>query len=418
MGANPNVQVRPSLRKVPSSEIVKPSRLDQFGRDPELISERLRPLMGYARFQFSYLADLPRLLSGGVSWAFVLTVHILAHKQPAKDGKQEWSGPVTVDELCEYCHAAAASGSDMRQVQRVLADLTERGVIECKALGRGRYNLRLAVERWRELDDYAVWKRKQAVPISKGVEPDEPADDEALEVSREALHLTKRPQTARPGRALRAMKITVGVNAITCVNKSESVNATYEVVVQPGGMIQVETNYSAAVAIEAVPDPKPAASPAKTPTLHARAPEVAALFDPIMQAQGRLLLSFDHAALNAASLEMGTMPADVLKDFLHLPRGKDSHSSRAARPISNGKACVSIVKECRLNWGARGAGVDSMAERDGLLKELGYTASWSALFGKLGPDADFKRSLSLASTEPDLTTAQQNAARRLLEILK
>ena len=53
---------------------------------------------------------------------------------------------------------------------------------------------------------------------------------------------------------------------------------------------------------------------------------------------------------------------------------------------------------------------------DGLLKELGYTQSpWAALFGKLGPDADFKRTVGLTVKDPDCTVAQQNAARRLLE---
>ncbi len=47
MSASPNVNPRPSIRKLPGSEPVKPSRLDKFGRDPESPVEKLRGLSDY-----------------------------------------------------------------------------------------------------------------------------------------------------------------------------------------------------------------------------------------------------------------------------------------------------------------------------------------------------------------------------------
>ncbi len=283
----------------------------------------------------------------------------------------------------------------------------------------GTYELSLPLSTWRELDDYAVWKRKQAVPISKCVDAEEPDDDERPEVSRDAVRLTKRPQTARPGRALRAMKIDVGVRGIVCVNKSESVNATYEVLVQPGGMIHVETNYSAAVAMEAVPESKPA-MPAKgrSAERHPLWREVVDIFTPTLTRCGTPLLSMDEKALRATCAELGQMPIDFLRTFFLAPRGKDRHNTRESRGLSGPLACVAVVREARLNWAAGQSNTEDTTEKDGLLRTLGYLTDWKETFGQFGPDAGFKRSLAATVNDPDCTADQQNAARRLLEILK
>lgn len=144
MGANPNVQPRPSLRKLPGSEPVKPSRLDKFGRDPQSASEQLRGQTdydkdaGYSPLFHGMLADLSRLLGGSaVGWSLVmniLRVSVGRGFDPTTKLRFAWSGPISLEDLSDLCRC------DIRQLQRQIAELSDRGVIQTKGLARGLYS--------------------------------------------------------------------------------------------------------------------------------------------------------------------------------------------------------------------------------------------------------------------------------------
>ncbi len=439
MSTAPNAQPRPSLRKPALSEPAKSSRLDQFGRDPESLTEKLRSLSdyeaekGFVPFFDAMMSDMPRLLGeSGISWALVLTILRLSLGRWHKPGepRHEWTMPVSVEDLAEYCQC------EKRHIQRLIAELSEgsadklgRGVILKRAAMRGKlplpgsYEFCLPLKSWRNLDDYAVWKQrcKQAEAREAAEQPE--VDDPAADTTRDAVRLMSRPQLARPGKRLRAVKVKVEVSELVCQNTSPGASISFDSVVEPGGRMVISAMVTTPAALEIVPLPvrnAPIPPPKPTVKLHPRASEVAAVFDPILKQQGVPALSFDPTALNAAASELHKMPIDVLETFLTAPRGRDSRSSRASRPIRNGLACVAIVKECRLNWEARGASVEDVAERDGLLRELGHPA-WESLIGMTGRKAamvDLRATLGRSVNDPDFTTGQQEAARRLLEILK
>lgn len=351
MGAIRNVQPRPSsLRKPAVPETAKASRLDQYGRDPESPSEQLRGQSdyekdaGYAPFFHEWLADLPRLLGGSaVGYALCLNIVRLSAGRgfdPKSSPKQRFSftTPISLDDLSNLCRC------DLRQLQRQIAELSERGVIESKSLARGLYSFSLCFREWRGLDDYAVWKRKQAVPITKGREEEEtPEDESILEVSRDAVHLTKKPQTARPGRALREIKIDVGVRKLRCENASSAANVAFESRVEPGGTIVVSATIGAALTVE---EPRKAeVKPPSSPANHPRASEVLAIFTPLLQQSGARLLSYDSMSLLRACDAMGAMPATELRAWMDA-----GEEPRSSRPISSPKHVAAIITEARESW--------------------------------------------------------------------
>ena len=425
MGASPLTNPKQSLRKLPGTESAAPSRLDQYGRDPQSPSEQLRAQTnydtdnGYSPLFHEMLADLPRLLGrSAAAWALVMTVLRLSagrgYEIPANKQRFAWSTPLSLSDLQDLCRC------DIRQLQRQIDELPKRGVMLKKTLGRGLYSFSLCYRSWRGLPDQAVWERSQVEP--KPETPAEPEDETANEVSRDAVRLTKRPQTARPGRRLRMMKVDVGVRGVVCQNDDAGLNLTFDPVIEPGGIMVFSVRSGASLQVVS-PEPAKPAPPVK-PTksaaaLHPRALEVAGVFDPVLKHQGSPALSFDATALNSAAAEMREMPIEALEAFLNAPRGRDSHSSRASRPIKNGPACVAIVKECRLNWEARGSSAEDTAERDGLLKELGLPI-WESIIGMTGRKAamvDLRATLARSVADSDFTKGQQEAARRLLEIL-
>ena len=77
MSALPNLL--PSQKK-PPAQAKRPAKLNRYGRDPGSPGERLRASSdydterGYAPMYHAFLADLPRLTSGGSCTLLVLTL--------------------------------------------------------------------------------------------------------------------------------------------------------------------------------------------------------------------------------------------------------------------------------------------------------------------------------------------------------
>lgn len=91
----------------------------------------------------------------------------------------------------------------MRDIQRLLAELPERGLIAVKTIKNGttKYVISLLYSKWQGLEDYAVWKRRQVVAIDEAAEDAESEDSEQTPISKDAVHLFRRPALVRPGRA-------------------------------------------------------------------------------------------------------------------------------------------------------------------------------------------------------------------------
>ena len=353
----------PSVRKGPA---VEDRKLDQYGRDPESAGERLRAQTdfeadsGYAPFYHAVLADLPRLASGAVCYAFVLVVNMLSYGRGIdKQTKRRYEStlPISTNELAELCRA------NVRDIQRQVDELSERGMISVKRVGRDRkVVISLNYRKWRELDDYAVWKRRQVVQIDS-VEQDDAGDDEPLPISKEAVKVFKAPQMVRPGRATKARKIDVGIRELCVVNDSPHIDARIDAVID-SGRLTVSASFAPEVVkgeskandrrhSRRLPDSSDGAQQAKvrrtTDDTHVVIPpdegianQVITLFDPLLQKSGSRLLSPDTKALKEACAELGAMPRDFLVHYVM--------TQRASRPISGPKAVAHIVKDARLHW--------------------------------------------------------------------
>jgi hypothetical protein len=361
MGALRQPKLTEPKRKPVSTETRK---LDRFGRDPESASELLRKQTdyaaqtGYSPLYHAALADLPRLASGCTCYALVLTVNMLSLGRPRSSGKDphhEWTLPVSVLELAELCRA------NVRDIQRQLVELELRGLIAVKMLKKGgvKYAISLLYRDWQAIEDYAVWKRRQVVAIDDAAEEDEEEDAEQLEISRDAVHLFKKPAAVRPGRATRAAKVTVGVREVVCQNDSPTVDAAFSAVVQSGRLVvsaTFKTGESEAKGEEkgnaerhpcrTIPPNEGIEKKRSKGETHPRAAEIVNIFDPLLIKSGSRLLSPDENALRLACAELGSMPKDALLYFVMRPGG------RGSRPIANPKAVASIVREARQNWEA------------------------------------------------------------------
>lgn len=368
-------RVADSLRKGPESEVRK---LDRYGRDPESITEILRQQTdyeadtGYSPLYHAMLADLPRLVEGSAAgWALVMSVLRLSagRSRAPKDPRHTETVPVSTAELSELCRC------NVKTIQRQLDEMKERGMIAVKSIKQGggfvRYVISLRLKDWQKLPDYAVWQRSQVVAIDEA--QSEEADDESpAEISKEAVRLTKGRVVVKAGRAVKAKKISVGVNAYKVQSRNSRVAVDYEAVVDSGcltfivgseegeseakGESQANVERHACRAAFALDSPAKETAPVSLP----RAEEICKIFDPLLQKSGSRLLSPDSKALNEACAAIGAVDHDYLLHFVMGPKG------RGSRPISGPRAVVGILRECRENWEkyiAAGAEIKSQERR-------------------------------------------------------
>src|SRR5437762_2001617 len=132
-------EVRRDTRKGPGRQETTPI-LDKYGRNPDSLPEKLRGQSdyekdtGYGPLYHGMMADLPRLLGGSaVAWSFVMTVLRLSlgRGTKAKEPRNVWTLPISAIELSELCCA------NVRDIQRQLSELAERGVIATKQVKNG-----------------------------------------------------------------------------------------------------------------------------------------------------------------------------------------------------------------------------------------------------------------------------------------
>ncbi len=383
MGALPQTRhLNVPLRKGPAAEVRK---LDRYGRDPESPAEKLRG-PGFSPLYHSMLADLPRLVEGSAAgWSLVMTILRLSLGRPhaADKGRHEKTEPISTAELAEFCRV------NVKTIQRQLDEMAQRGVITCeiqraKKGGFIKYVLSLNLAEWQKLEDYPVWQRRQIKAINDPpAEGDDTEDSDQIPISKEAVHLFKRPAVARPGRATRAAKLTVGAREVVCQNDSPTVDVSFLAVVQSGRIVVSATVADSEVKAKgerkandthvALPShggngsakgetkandthvalPSHGGS-GKVNTLHARSVEICKLFDPLLSRWASPLLSMDSAALRKACDELGFMPGEFLTHWLMRPDG------RGARRISGPLAVAAIIREARGNWEKQSASFENI----------------------------------------------------------
>jgi hypothetical protein len=270
---------------------------------------------GWSALPHAAFVDLLKLSSGEVCLKFIWAVNIALSSGSARSPREAWDAFTDFRSSQEWADSCAAN---VRDIQRQLSDLAERGMIvvkQIKASGGTQYAVSLLYRKWGALDSFAVWKRRQVVAIDEALGIDEPGDEELTAISKDAVHLTKKPQTVRPGRASRAVKISVGVREMCFENTSTTVDAVFQGVVTSGRLVvsatfrkgeseakgEVKEKVARHVCRELptnegsqdTPTNEGSAIPAKK--ILPRAAELNRIFDPVLAHSGASLLSSDSS---------------------------------------------------------------------------------------------------------------------------
>lgn len=412
MGALPNTKPR-EIKKSPGSD-TQATRLDQYGRDPESPSEKLRTQTdyksdtGYAPLYHAWMADIPRLCGGSAvarDLIMIVAGMSLGRARGPKEPRHEWTLPLKTDYLAAVCRC------NVRDIQRQMDELAQRGVIAVKQPMRGQYSFSLKFRDWQSIEDYAVWKRAQLVVMDAQDDPEEEGDEEILPVSKDAVKVTKSPMAVRPGRASRAAKVSVGIRELSFQNES-AVDTIFNAVVQSGRLVVSAKSLGEAKGEEKANakrhgcrlDP-PNGGKVKSEVTHLAADPIKRLFDPLLQKVGAKLLAIDQRALDEACAEVGEMPHEFLVHFVMSPKG------RGSRPISGPKVVASIIREAREAWEQSSEGDAKQEEIAELMRNLGISA------GPFSSPAKIAQTVRRYVDDPELTQEQQGWAKRLVELL-
>jgi hypothetical protein len=334
---------------------------------------------GWSALPHAAFVDLLKLSSGEVCLRFIWAINIALSSVSARSPKEAWDSWTEFRSTQEWAEVTA---SNVRDIQRQLAEMQERGMIGVKQVKNGtvKYSISLLYRKWGKLESYATWKGRRVVAIDESAA--ELAEDEApAEISKDAVHLTKKPQRIAPGRASRAVKVNVGVNSFKFQSTDSRVDLIHDAVIQSGCLIVSVTSQKGES--EAKGEDKgnaerhacralPANEGIKnTPTnegstiSHPRAAELIKLFDPILAKSASRLLSGDSASLKAACEAVADCDHDFLVKFA---------VQRAERPVKSPLHVKTICAEALASWKASkvltGAGlptkeqIDAMCKRD------------------------------------------------------
>src|ERR1035437_5579655 len=182
MSALPNLL--PSQQKKTPGRAVRPSKLNQYGRDPQSLRERSRASSdydtekGYAPFFHAFLADWGRLSSGHVSDMLFMAVLSKSLGRSVRKGEPRptSTAPLLVSDLTELC------GCDERSIQRELAGWQARKVAKVTPEGKGVVSIELLYRTWEALPHY-----KNVVDIATGA----PVEDEIADGDEKAKEHTR-----------------------------------------------------------------------------------------------------------------------------------------------------------------------------------------------------------------------------------
>ena len=362
---------QPRLNESPS-DLKKPPATE---KKPALTPlERLRSRTnydkgeGWSALPHAAFVDLLRLSSGEVCLKFIWAVNIALSSGEARTPKEAWDAATDFRSSQEWADSCA---SNVRDIQRQMESLRccdskcrpgcveHRGMIAVKSIkvkSSIKHSISLLFRKWGELDSFAVWKRRQVVAIDATVDEPEESDNDLTEVSHDAVHLTKKPQTVRPGRASRALKISVGVREMSFENTSETVDAVFQSVVTSGRLVvsatfrkgeseakgEVKEKVARHACREVPANEGTLPIPAKE-CIHTRAAELVKLFDPFLSRCHVGLLATDPTTLQSACEAVSDCDHDFLVKFV---------VNRAARPVKSSGAVTGICADALASWKA------------------------------------------------------------------
>jgi hypothetical protein len=321
---------------------------------------------GWSALPHAGFVDLLKLSSGEVCLKFIWAINIALSSGSARSPKEAWDSWTEFRSTQEWADATA---SNVRDIQRQLAEMQERGMIGVKQVKNGtvKYSISLLYRKWGKLESYATWKGRRVVAIDESAA--ELAEDEApAEISKDAVHLTKKPQRTAPGRASRAVRVNVGVNSFKFQSTDSRVDLIHDAVIQSGCLIVSVTSQKGES--EAKGEDKgnaerhtcralPANEGIKnTPTnegsaiSHPRAAELIKLFDPILSKSAARLLSGDSVSLKAACEAV----ADCDHDFL-VKHAIDRAAREVKSPLHVRDICADALRDWRASKALDGAGI-------------------------------------------------------------
>lgn len=254
-----------------------------------------------------------------------------------------------------------------------------------KVGGVPKYAVSLLYSKWRALEDYAIWKRRQVVAIDESP-ADETVDDEApAAISKDAVVVTK-PRRIAPGRASKAAKVNGGVTEFVFQNDSDCAAdcsavlqsgrlvAIFKASAQATGELKAKAQCSPGVTSEKGEEKGNAARhgcrgvpanggipiPPQALTVdHPRAAELIKIFDPLLAAGHVALLSSDLSSLSSACSAIQDCDHNYLVKFA---------VQRAARKIGSPRSVVAICTEALASWKASGVldGAGLGVEQEGI----------------------------------------------------
>lgn len=375
-----------TTRKQPA-KAARPSKLNQYGRDPQWPSERLRASSdydtekGYSPFFHAFLADLPRISSGNSCTLMLLTLWTKSAGRGVQKGqpRAEWTLPLSVVDLAQICRC------DARTVERELAALDKRGIAEIRRPAKGEIEARLNYRTWEVLPDY-----KSAVveiPATDEAAADPQTVDETKPGNQRVTG--KKPVRLAAGTVSKAFPVSCGVRSFR--HKAEGpVDMEFSCVIQAGELLVVSRfpdDWKEKVAksiprsnginentsfprhgcrdgSEVVPPNVGSVIPTKKTVNHPRAAELVKLFDPILARSASRLLSGDFDSLTAACLAVSDCDHDFLVHFA---------VQRAERPVKSPLHVKTICSEALASWKASkvltGAGLPSMDDIKGMIEK-------------------------------------------------
>src|ERR1035437_3870804 len=215
----------------------RPSKLNQYGRDPQCPSERLRASSdydtekGYSPFFHGFLADLPRISSGNSCTLLLLTLWSKSAGRGVQKGqpRPDWTLALSVEDLAQICRR------DVRTVERELAALEKSGLADIKRPAKGEIEARLLYRTWETLPDY-----KSAVVTMAEPDTDVGVDPESVDDTKPGNQRVtgKKPVRLAAGAVSKVFPVSCGVR--TFRHKAEGpVDLEFSCVIQAGELLVV-----------------------------------------------------------------------------------------------------------------------------------------------------------------------------------
>jgi hypothetical protein len=364
----------PSTPKKSPAKARRASKLNQYGRDPQSPSERMRASTdfdadtGYAPLYFAMVADIGRLTSGNSCTILIMTALAKSAGRGFVKPKQryEWTLALSVAELAEICRC------DERTIQRELVALEKRGLGDVKRendliendkrLKKGEVAIRLKYREWESLPDY-----KPAViemPASEETVEDLAEEDEAKPGNQRVTG--KKPQRIAAGALSRVYPVTCGVKTFR-YQASGPVDLDVTAVIQAGELIvtssvpdkwleKLQIGKSTSNQINNLEDAPRHGCRGEGKVDHQRAGELILLFDPILGESGSVLLAMDAPALKAACAAVGDCDHNYLVHFAMQRAGRG--------PIRKPQFVEAVCREALHSWKA-----SKMLDNAGLKKK-------------------------------------------------